>query len=47
MIIQEVSIVGDLEREKLLTRMAGQPIAPRINQLVADTKIPLYSAWQS
>ena len=43
MIIQEVSAVGDLEREKFLTRMAGQPIAPRINQLVSGKKIPLYS----
>lgn len=43
MIIQEVSAVGDVEREKFLTRMAGQPIAPRINQLVSGKKIPLYS----
>lgn len=43
LIIQEVSAVADLEREKFLARMAGQPIAPRINQLIAGTKIPLYS----
>jgi methionyl-tRNA formyltransferase len=42
-IIQEVSSVADVEREKFLTRMAGQPIAPRINQLIVGRKIPLYS----
>lgn len=42
-IIQEVSNVGDVEREKFLTRMAGQPISPRINQLITGRKIPLYS----
>ena len=42
-IIQEVSNVGDVEREKFLARMAGQPIAPRINQLITGKKIPLYS----
>lgn len=43
LIIQEVSSVGDIEREKFLTRMAGQPIAPRINQLISGRKIPLFS----
>jgi len=38
-----VSKVGDEERQKFLTRMAGQPIAPRINQLIIGTKIPVYS----
>lgn len=42
-IIQEVSAVGDLEREKFLTRMAGQPVPPKINQLVSGKKIPVYS----
>lgn len=43
MVIQEVSAVADVEREKFLTRMAGQPIAPRINQLISGKKIPLFS----
>ena len=42
MIIQEVSEVGDVEREKFLTRMAGQPVPPRLTQLVAGKKIPVY-----
>ena len=42
MIIQEVSEVGDVEREKFLTRMAGQPLPPRLTQLVAGKKIPVY-----
>ena len=42
-VIQEVSRVGDEERDKFLTRMAGQPIAPRINQLISGRKIPLFS----
>ena len=42
MIIQEVSEVGDVEREKFLTRMAGQPLPPRLTQLVAGRKIPVY-----
>jgi methionyl-tRNA formyltransferase len=41
-IIQEVSEVGDVEREKFLTRMAGQPIPPRLTQLIAGRKIPVY-----
>jgi methionyl-tRNA formyltransferase len=41
-IIQEVSEVGDLEREKFLARMSGYPIAPRITQLVAGKNIPIY-----
>jgi len=42
MIIQEVSEVGDVEREKFLTRMAGQPVPPRLTQLIAGKKIPVY-----
>jgi len=42
MIIQEVSNVGDEEREKFLTRMAGQPVPPRITQLVTGKNIPVY-----
>ena len=41
-IIQEVSKVGDEEREKFLTRMAGQPVPPRLTQLVSGRKIPVY-----
>jgi methionyl-tRNA formyltransferase len=41
-IIQEVSEVGDVEREKFLTRMAGQPVPPRLTQLIAGRKIPVY-----
>jgi methionyl-tRNA formyltransferase len=42
-VIQEVSNVGDVEREKFLTRMAGQPVPPRINQLLVGRKVPIYS----
>jgi len=42
-IIQEVSDVGDEEREKFLTRMAGQPVPPRLTQLISGRKIPFYS----
>lgn len=42
LIIQEVSDVGDLEREKFLTRIAGQPIPPRLTQLITGRKIPFY-----
>jgi len=42
MIIQEVSAVGDEEREKFLTRMAGQPVPPRITQLITGRQIPVY-----
>lgn len=43
LIIQEVSAVGDEEREKFLTRMAGQPVPPRLNQLISGKKIPVYA----
>jgi methionyl-tRNA formyltransferase len=42
-VIQEVSRVGDEEREKFLGRIAGQPVPPRLNQLVAGRNIPVYS----
>ncbi len=41
-IIQEVSKVSDEEREKFLIRMAGQPVAPRLTQLISGRKIPVY-----
>lgn len=41
-IIQEVSPVGDEEREKFLNRMAGQPVPPRLTQLISGSKIPVY-----
>ena len=42
MIIQEVSPVGDEEREKFLDRIAGQPLPPRITELITGIKIPVY-----
>lgn len=42
MIVQEVSPVGDEERQKFLTRMAGQPVPPRLTELVTGWKIPVY-----
>ena len=42
LIIQEVSPVGDEEREKFLTRIAGQPVPPRLTELVTGSKIPIY-----
>jgi methionyl-tRNA formyltransferase len=41
LIIQEVSTVGDIEREKFLTRMAGQQLPPRLTELVCGKKIPI------
>ena len=41
-IIQEVSQVGDVEHEKFLARMAGQPVPPRITQLITGKNIPVY-----
>jgi methionyl-tRNA formyltransferase len=43
MIIQEVSNVGDIEREKFLERITGQPVPPRLIQLISGTKVPVYS----
>jgi methionyl-tRNA formyltransferase len=42
MIVQEVSKLGDIEREKFLTRIAGQSVPPRVTQLVSGRKIPVY-----
>ena len=42
LIVQEVSEVGDVEREKFLTRMSGQPVPPRLTQLITGKKIPVY-----
>jgi methionyl-tRNA formyltransferase len=42
LVIQEVSRVGDEERDKFLKRIAGQPVPPRLNQLVAGKGIPVY-----
>ena len=42
LVIQEVSAVGDLEREKFLQRIAGQPVPPRMAELVSGRKIPIY-----
>jgi len=42
MIIQEVSMVGDIEREKFLMRIADQPVPPRLTQLISGRKIPVY-----
>jgi methionyl-tRNA formyltransferase len=45
MIIQEVSNVSDVEREKFLTRIAGQPVPPRLTQLISGRKIPVYCVF--
>ena len=42
LIIQEVSRVGDDERKKFLDRIAGQPVPPRLTELVVGRKIPIY-----
>ncbi len=42
MIIQEVSDVGDVEREKFLTRIVGQPVPLRLTQLITGRKIPVF-----
>ena len=42
MIIQEVSNVGDEEREKFLARIKGQPVPPRLTELISGRKIPVY-----
>ena len=41
LIIQEVSAVGDEERQKFITRMAGQPLAPPIAEQVEGLKLRL------
>ena len=42
LIVQEVSNVGDVEREKFLARIAGQPVPPRLTQLITGRKIPVF-----
>lgn len=42
MIIQEVSPVGDEEREKFLTRIAGQPVPPRLTELITGRNVPTF-----
>lgn len=42
LIVQEVSDVADVERAKFLTRMAGQPLAPRIVEQVRERVIPVW-----
>jgi methionyl-tRNA formyltransferase len=42
MVISEVSDLGDLEREKFLKRIEGNPEPPRLTQLVTGKKIPMY-----
>jgi methionyl-tRNA formyltransferase len=42
-IIEEVSNIADVEREKFLTRSAGQPVPPRITQLINGMKVPIYT----
>ncbi|MEJ2411395.1 MAG: formyltransferase family protein [Anaerolineales bacterium] len=42
LIIQEVSPVGDEERHKFLQRIAGQPTPPRLTELTAGSKVPIY-----
>lgn len=41
-IIQEVSAVGDEERRKFLERIDGQPVPPRLTQLIAGRQIPIF-----
>jgi methionyl-tRNA formyltransferase len=42
MIIQEVSRVGNEERDKFLKRIAGQPVPPRVTELIIGMKVPVY-----
>ena len=42
LIIQEVSRVGDEERRKFLERIAGQPVPPRLTELISGRKLPVY-----
>jgi phosphoribosylglycinamide formyltransferase-1 len=41
LILEEVSRIGDVEREKFLVRIAGHPLAPSISQQALDYDIPL------
>ena len=42
LIVQEVSEVAAEERDKFLTRIAGQPVPPRIAELVAGLEVPCH-----
>ncbi len=42
LVIQEVSELAAVEREKFLVRMAGQPIAPRVAEQVRERVIPVW-----
>jgi methionyl-tRNA formyltransferase len=42
LVIQEVSDVAEEERGKFLTRMAGQPVAPRVVEQVRERVIPVW-----
>ncbi len=42
MIIQEVSDMGDEEREKFLTRIKGQAVPPHLQQLISGRNIPVH-----
>ena len=44
LIIEEASEVATEERQKFLTRIAGQPVPPRIAELVAGLDIPCHTA---
>jgi methionyl-tRNA formyltransferase len=43
LILQESSDVADIEREKFLLRMRGQPLAQPISRVLAGTKTPMYT----
>jgi methionyl-tRNA formyltransferase len=43
LIVEEVSEVAAEERDKFLTRIAGQPVPPRIAELVAGLDIPCHA----
>ena len=40
LIVEEVSPVADEERQKFLTRIAGQPVPPTIAELIAGLDVP-------
>lgn len=42
LVVEEVSDVADVERGKFLSRMAGQPIAPRVAEQVRERVIPVW-----
>jgi methionyl-tRNA formyltransferase len=42
LVVQEVSELAEVERAKFLTRMAGQPIAPRVSEQVRERVIPVW-----